>query len=301
MLPTGSDGSSHWSSSASATSSKEKGGAQNGSVVYVYLGFACAAALTYQSHYDLGLSTFITLSVALQLFAYSLLTLKVVQQHSVKGISGKALQCHAVVYTFRLCSTTWLKGYIPSDTTGDYLYQLTDILSLTTVLYLVYLVFKKHKQTYQEEHDSFEIGYLLSSCFLLAVLLHPDLNDRPLFDTLWTFALYVDVVAMMPQLWMMSKVGGELDALNGHYIAAIAASRAVSLSFWYYGYSELAPEDGSFNVSGWAILGAHVVQMLLLLDFIILYLKACVFGCISAVTTGTCTQPTIAMPTVYDM
>merc|ERR1719321_968521 len=101
-------------------------------------------------------------------------------------------------------------------------------MCLGMLIFLLYHVFIRYRSTYQEDQDSFEIGYLLSGCFALAVLLHPHLNSRPMFDTMWTLALYVDVLAMMPQLWMVAKleVGAELDALNTHYILAIASSRA---------------------------------------------------------------------------
>merc|ERR1719265_1555404 len=99
-----------------------------------------------------------------------------------------------------------------------------------------------------------------------------------MFDTLWTYALYVDVFAMMPQLWMVAKleVGVEIEALNSHYIAAIAASRLVNLYFWYHGFQELKPKDGGFNLTGWAIMIAHIIQCLLLVDFVAFYVKACV-------------------------
>merc|ERR1719456_2229175 len=163
-----------------------------------------------------------------------------------------------------------------------------DFMSLVTVVCVLYHVYYRYSATYQSDQDTFEIGYLLSGCFVLAVLLHPHLNSRPLFDTLWTFALYVDVFAMMPQLWMLAKMerGAQLDGLNAHYIAAIAASRAVSLYFWYYGFREFAPKDGSFNLTGWAIMGAHVIQMLLFVDFVVIYVKSCIKGCFKVIQTG---------------
>merc|ERR1719163_1664199 len=133
-------------------------------------------------------------------------------------------------------------------------------MTLCVVVFLIHCVMIRFKDTYQEDQDSFEISHLLCGCLVLAIILHPHLNARPLFDTLWTFALYVDVFAMLPQLWMVAKLqSGEektqdLAALNAHYIAAIAASRGVSLYFWFYGFAEFAPKNGSFNLTGWAIL-----------------------------------------------
>merc|ERR1719327_383703 len=114
------------------------------------------------------------------------------------------------------------------------------------------------------------------SCFVLAVLVHPDLNNRPVFDTLWTTALYIDVVAMMPQLSLMTKIRGEVEALTSHYVGATALSRATSLIFWYHGFVELAPLDGSFNLAGWAIIASHVFQVLLVCDFLYYYIRAVV-------------------------
>jgi len=275
--------------------------------LYVYMFFLSALGIAYQTYEGLGLSTFITLAAALQLLAYGLLALKVVHQQSVRGVSGKALQCHACVYLSRLSSTTWLKGYIPSDGTGDGLYQLVDILSLVMVLYLLFLIYKKHRATYQESEDDLAINYILAPCFMLAVLLHPTFNDRPLFDTMWTFALYVDVFAMMPQLWMVSKLGKEhgregLDAMSAHYIFAIAASRGVNFAFWLYGYVEFAPSDGGYNVAGWAVIVACIIQILLLLDFVVIYIKACLRQCMNVMKQGGCMQmPPMEVNGTYDI
>merc|ERR1719197_1670469 len=98
----------------------------------------------------------------------------------------------------------------------------------------------------------------------------------PLFDTLWAAALYIDVVAMMPQLVMMTKIKGEVEALTSHFVGATAINKLVSLMFWYHGFTELAPLDGSFNLAGWAIITAHVLQVLLLCDFLLYYIRAVV-------------------------
>lgn len=243
---------------------------------WVYLVFICAITIVCQSNRNLGLSTFITLSVALQFLAFTLLALKVVKQKSASGISAKALICHAAVYSARLCTTSWLKGYIPVDPTGAWLYQLLDAMSFMMVAVLYYHVTRKYKATYQAEHDTFEVGYLFSGCFACAVIFHPHLNRRPVFDTLWAFSLYVDMVAMMPQLWMIAKVGvqSHVEALNAHYIAAMAASRSVSMYFWSVGYREFAPKSGAFNYDGWAVMAAQMIGAILMLDFLYFYFKA---------------------------
>lgn len=245
----------------------------------VYLAASAVGLLVFQSFEGLGLSTLITLGVGIQCFGYICLRVKIAQQKSVMGISGRSLILQALSIVFRLCSTTWLKGYIPVDGTGDWLYQILDIITLCLILQILHCVFKTHRPSYQEEHDSFNVQVVALGCFVLASLVHPDLNNRPVFDTLWTTALYIDVVAMLPQLSMMAKLG-KTESLTCHYVGATAMSRVVSLMFWYHGYAEVGPLDGSFNLAGWGILVAHIVQVLLFCDFLFYYIRACVrTGC----------------------
>ena len=222
-----------------------------------------------------------TLSVAVQLFALICLMYQMQQQRGVQGISMRSLIMQSFVYGFRLSSSTWLKGYIPTDTTGDGLYQLLDLATLCVALYLIYCCLTWYKPSYQEQYDTFEIKPLMMFCSAMAVLIHPDLNDRPLFDTLWTASLYIDSVAMLPQLWMIVRAGGA-QVLTSHYVAAMALSRTLNFVFWFNGYPELAVledgEDGDgvgvgSNLAGYAVVFAHVVQLALMADFVWRYVR----------------------------
>merc|ERR1719379_2544624 len=112
---------------------------------------------------------------------------------------------------------------------------------------------------------------------MLAVVVHPDLNDWVPFDILWTVHLYIDAVAMVPQLWMISKAGGSCKGFTAHYIGAILLSNVLSGLFWFYASPELG-EKNKVNVAGLAINGAHLVQVLLMVDFGYFYAKACLQG-----------------------
>jgi len=273
--------------------------AYGGPVVYVYLGFVVAFALVKETYNDLGLSSFLTLSVGVQLFALCCLRCRVAEFGGVQGLSQKSLIMQCFVYGLRLCSSSWLRGYVPVDGTGDGLYQSLDLVALLMALHLVYCFHsRQYAHTYQAELDTVDAKLMIVVCITLAVLVHPDLNDRPLFDTTWTAALYIDSVAMFPQLWMMGRagIGAETAATMGpssHYLVGVAASRAANFVFWYYGYPELAPEDTTkMNLPGYAVIGAHVIQFLLLADFLYYFVRhSCVTlagkaGCCKETTSG---------------
>merc|ERR1719359_2209034 len=112
--------------------------------------------------------------------------------------------------------------------------------------------------------------------FVLAALLHGNMNSRPIFDGLWMAGVFLSAVAVLPQLWLITRTGGRVEALTSHHIAAMAASRALAGIFMWHARSDITcvPIVSDFNHAIWAILGAHLLHMVLLGDFAYYYLKA---------------------------
>merc|ERR1719327_616199 len=255
----------------SATSSKAQ--VADIKVILSYIVFSVGAITLYNA-LSAGFSSFLTLSAGLQCLGFVLLTLKVQSQRATTGLSGKMLVMYAMTLCFRLSSTVWLNGYLPVDRTGDWAYQAIEICCLSLVAYLMRCVFVTHRATYQEQHDSLpvKLQHLVLGCFIFAVVVHPHLDRRELFDILWTTGCYLETLAMLPQLWMLSMIG-EVEALTSHFVVLSALARVCSLIFWYRGFAELRPAHGGFNFPGWGIMGAHVMQLLLSCDFVFLYLR----------------------------
>mmetsp|Transcript_117023 Transcript_117023/g.327468 ORF Transcript_117023/g.327468 Transcript_117023/m.327468 type:complete len:280 (-) Transcript_117023:120-959(-) len=119
------------------------------------------------------------------------------------------------------------------------------------------------------------VPMVLGSLFLAAVF-HADLNSRPLFDALWMAGLFVGVLAVIPQFWLISRTSGSIEALTSHFIAMMAMSRVLSGIFMWHVREDLTCDAwvGSFNHAVWAILGAHLLHLLLLGDFVYYYVKS---------------------------
>merc|ERR1719217_790068 len=146
------------------------------------------------------------------------------------------------------------------------------------VMHILFSVHVTFKSTYQRDEDTLDIRNLIMGAFVLAVLIHPDMNSWTLFDIIWTTHLYVDAVAMVPQIWMISRLGGKVQGFTAHYMAATMLSNFLSALFWFFATPDLVEDENSFNITGLAINGAHAVQMLLLLDFGYYYGKAFLQG-----------------------
>lgn len=243
-----------------------------------FVGFSIFG-LIWQSFHDIGLSTLLTFSVLIQVVALAALLLAIALRKSAEGVSIKSIQMQALSFVMRLCCTSWLRGYIPIDSTGDWLYQLGDFTALCLCIQIWYAAHFRFAETYDVNADSFRVTGLIVLCIFFAILVHPDLNNRPFFDALWTAALYVDVVSTLPQLHMMSKCQGKtVDALSCHYVFLLVISRMTDAIFWYHGYPELAPEKGGINIAGYSVMGAHFLHLLLNADFVWCYGKQVLSG-----------------------
>lgn len=244
--------------------------------VLVAYGAFFTVAFTVYHYVALGeFSAVLTLSVIFQCLAVSFLVLQFCSSGSAAGISVKALILEAVSIACRLSSTVWLNGYLPVDASGDFLYQAVDVMSLAMVLWLLRQILVDQRSSYQEADDALSIGPLIAGSFLAAAALHSDLDDRPLFDTLWMAGLFMGVLAVLPQLWLISR-RGRVEALTAHYVAAMAVARICSATFMWHAREDIgcAPWIEGFNHAIYSILGAHALHLIFLADFAYYYIRA---------------------------
>jgi len=247
--------------------------------------FLLSAGAVWHLIADGAFSSILTLSVMLQCLAVALLGLQVTATGSAAGISARALMLDALGLCCRLSSTLWLNGYLPVDASGDYAFQLIDICSLALLAWLLHQVLVVKKHTYQAEADSLPIGPMIVGAFVLAVLLHGNMNGRPIFDAIWMAGLFISTIAVLPQLWLVTKTGGRVEALTSHHIASMAVSRALSGIFMWHARFDITCVPWAFGINHaiWAILGAHLLHMILLGDFGYYYIKAVMAGGLNAV------------------
>jgi len=238
-----------------------------------YTVFFLFLVVVFHKFTDGDFSIVLTMSSAVQCLGFALLSLKVHYQRSVAGLSQRMLWMYVIFFIFRLTSTLMKNGYLPIDRSGDHVYQLGDIGSFILVLNLIYNMRKTCNDSYQSEFDTLDVHKFLPACVLLALFCRGDLNNSPFYDTVWTISLFLDTISMLPQLWMLTKLGGQVESLTSHFVAAIVASRVLSFAFWMYGYKELVPLKGGANIAGYTILISHSFQLLLCADFMYYYVK----------------------------
>merc|ERR550514_157392 len=103
-------------------------------------------------------TSILTMSAIVQCLGVSLLWIQVVSSESVAGISISAVKLDAVSVALRLSSTLWLHGYLPTDLSGEYLYQATDVVSLVMLLLLLRRMAVVRDCRHNGHEDAFKIG-----------------------------------------------------------------------------------------------------------------------------------------------
>merc|ERR1712226_1072596 len=193
------------------------------------------------------------------LLAIVLLLIKVWKTRSCAGLSGKSQIMFALVFTTR---------YLDLFTNFISLYNSSMKCIFICASYAtVYLMYNKFKATYDSNHDSFRIEFIVVPIAGLAFLVNHDFSP---LEILWTFSIYLEAVAILPQLFMISKTG-EAESITSHYLFALGMYRALYLFSWIYRYQY----EGFYDLIA---ISSGLVQTILYCDFFYLYVTKVVKG-----------------------
>ena len=90
----------------------------------------------------------------------------------------------------------------------------------------------------------------------------------------WTFALYMEAVAIVPQLYMFHRKGGEVESFTSHFVVCLGIARVMHFAFWLSTHHELENRMSALPggwLVGYVVLFSQLVHMLLMVDFFYYY------------------------------
>lgn len=88
------------------------------------------------------------------------------------------------------------------------------------------------RPTHDPAIDTFKVEYLVGPSVVLALIFN---YEYSLTEVLWAFSVYLESVAILPQLFMLQRTG-EAETITTHYLAALGAYRALYIPNWIYRY-----------------------------------------------------------------
>lgn len=220
----------------------------------------------------MGLNEFQISGDFVHLIAFIILIRQIYIKQSCAGISGKSQLLLATVFTFR---------YLDLPLRFISWYNTTlKILFLVLAWYIVYLIFVKFHNTYDGKNDSFWNILIILSVLTLTFFVNyytlysqsyinvTDMYQFFLRDPLelaWTFSIYLEALAIIPQFHMIRNSGDGQNVLL--YILALTMYRGLYICNWIYKYLDVNRVDLISSCSG-------AVQTSILI-MLLIYIKIC--------------------------
>jgi len=245
----------------------------------------------YHLFSDGDFSFLLTVGAIVRAFAFILLGIKMLTEKTARDVSQKALMVYVVAFAARLIAVTFQEGYLPFDSSGDYVYRIAELISFVMATACLYM--SRTRDSYDSEADCFGnlsilpdslngAVLILVPCLVVALAIHPSLNMFLLTDASWAYACYLETLAVVPQL-MMIRSSRQKDSSNvvvepytAHWIFSLAIARLYMLFFWMYSYHELHADEG--GISGFAVLLSQGLQLFFMMEYTYYYIRSACKG-----------------------
>ena len=82
----------------------------------------------------------------------------------------------------------------------------------------------------EESTDTFRVEFTIIPCAILAYFIHYRFTVT---EILWSFSIFLEAVAILPQLHMLKRTG-QAEALTRYYIVTLGTYRAMYIFNWIY-------------------------------------------------------------------
>ncbi|GIZ46785.1 hypothetical protein CKM354_000989700 [Cercospora kikuchii] len=153
-----------------------------------------------------------------------ILLAKMKSSSSASGISFKSQFLYLVVYVTRYLDLLWTN---PTNSLWNTTFK---IIFIGAQAYTIYLMLNDYKPTHDPNQDTFKVEYLIGGAAVMGILFP---YRYSLTEMLWAFSIWLESVAILPQLFMLQRTG-EAETITTHYLFALGAYRALYIPNWIW-------------------------------------------------------------------
>lgn len=178
---------------------------------------------------------------------------------SINGLSIKTQALYCLVFLTRYLNV--LTKYISLYNT------LMKLFFIGSSIYTVYIMVTKYRKTFKEDIDTFPVRYLIGGSAVMSLIFT---NKYTLAEVIWSFSIWLESVAILPQLFILQRTG-EAANITTHYIFALGLYRALYIPNWFYRYF-------AENRFDYISILAGLVQTAIYSDFFYIYYTKVLHG-----------------------
>ena len=194
---------------------------------------------------------------SLHLLSFVIIIYKIIRDRSCKGVSAKTFEIYLLVFC-----TRYLDLFMYFISFYNTSMKILFIAASSFILYLM-KINKRYSISYDRiKEDIFPHIYLIPFALIMTLIIH---KDWSWWGLTWSFSLWLESVAVFPQITIISKSNGTL-AYIAHYLAALGSYRFFYIILWIYRYAK-------YKTLSWVSIISGVLQVALYADFFYLYVK----------------------------
>ena len=193
----------------------------------------------------------------LHLISFVIIIYKIYKDKSCKGVSAKTFEIYLLVFCTRYLDL--FMYFISFYNTS------MKLLFIGASIFILYLMHFKDpiKSTYDRKNeDTFPHIYLIPFAIIMTLLIN---KNYSLWGLVWSFSLWLESVAVFPQISIIAKTNG-VFSYTAHYLAALGSYRFFYVLLWIYRYIK-------YGRVLWVSVFSGILQVLLYADFFYLYNK----------------------------
>ena len=194
---------------------------------------------------------------SLHLLSFIIIIYKIYKDKSCKDVSAKTFEIYLLVFC-----TRYLDLFMYFISIYNTSMKILFIGASAFIIYLMRLS-SSFKNTYDRKNeDIFPHIYLIIFAVVMTILIHKNMT---LWGLTWSFSLWLESVAVLPQIAIITKRNG-IFSYTAHYLAALGSYRFFYILLWIYRYVK----DGRVL---WVSVFSGILQVLLYADFFYIYIK----------------------------
>jgi ER lumen protein retaining receptor len=198
----------------------------------------------------------------MHLASFGVLLKRMKDSQSCTGISCKTQELYLIVFLAR-----YLDLFLYTVSLYNTAMKVA-FIALTACIVCLMRFHRLLKLTNDQDVDDFPyLTTLLPGAFVLGMIFNYEFSLK---EVLWSFSVFLESVAILPQMFLLWKLR-RLENLTSHYVFLMGAYRTMYVFNWVWRY---------YNGENWSwlVVVPGVVQSLLYVDFFYYYIVAQLTG-----------------------
>jgi len=193
----------------------------------------------------------------LHLISFVIIIYKIYKDKSCKGVSAKTFEIYLLVFC-----TRYLDLFMYFISFYNTSMKLLFIGASIFILYLMHFKAPFNSTYDRKNEDTFPHVYLIPFAIVMTLIIN---KSYSLWGLVWSFSLWLESVAVFPQISIIAKTNG-IFTYTAHYLAALGSYRFFYVLLWIYRYIK-------YGRVLWVSVFSGILQVLLYADFFYLYIK----------------------------